>query len=204
MSSKTLYYAHDPMCSWCWAFRPTWSSIVEHLPGDVQAQRLLGGLAPDSDAPMPPDMQRYLQQTWQRIQQVVPGTRFNFAFWERCQPRRSTYPACRAVLAASAQDPAQEEAMILAIQEAYYLGARNPADTATLVELAAGLGLDAARFAADLDAPHTRQELDRQIALTRRLGVHGFPGLVLEEGGRYRPVAFDYNEPLSVLAQLQA
>jgi len=41
---------------------------------------VLGGLAPDSDQPMPEQMQRYLQQTWQRFQQVVPGTRFNFDF----------------------------------------------------------------------------------------------------------------------------
>ena len=44
-----LYYAHDPMCSWCWAFRPTWKRIVKALPENLAVRRILGGLAPDSD-----------------------------------------------------------------------------------------------------------------------------------------------------------
>jgi len=43
-----LYYFHDPMCSWCWAFRPLWNEIVTGLPENVFAQRILGGLAPDN------------------------------------------------------------------------------------------------------------------------------------------------------------
>jgi putative protein-disulfide isomerase len=201
---NTLYYAHDPMCSWCWAFRPTWEHVLTHLPEDMQACRLLGGLAPDSDVPMPIDMQRYLEQTWRRIEQVVPGTRFNFDFWRDCQPRRSTYPACRAVIAACAQVPAQEEAVILAIQEAYYLQARKPSDDDTPVAVACGLGLDSERFANDLNAVATRTELERQIDLTRSLGAFGFPSLILERGGHRQPVPINYNEPLSVLGQLAA
>ncbi len=130
-----LYYFHDPMCSWCWAFRPLWNEIVTGLPENVIAQRILGGLAPDTDQPMPLEMQTKLKGIWQKIQQVVPGTEFNFDFWEKCSPRRSTYQACRAVIAARNQDPANEEAMILAIQHAYYLEAKNPADLSTLIEL---------------------------------------------------------------------
>ncbi len=105
------------------------------LPENVIAQRILGGLAPDTDQPMPLEMQTKLKGIWQKIQQVVPGTEFNFDFWEKCSPRRSTYQACRAVIAARNQDPANEEAMILAIQHAYYLEAKNPADLSTLIEL---------------------------------------------------------------------
>ena len=61
----------------------------------------VGGLAPDSDEPMPLDMQQFLQQTWHRIEQQL-GTKFNHDFWHTAQPRRSTYPACRAVLVAKA------------------------------------------------------------------------------------------------------
>jgi putative protein-disulfide isomerase len=55
-------------------------------------------------------------------------------------PRRSTYAACRAVIAARRQNPGYEEKMILAIQQAYYLEARNPADSHTLIELASEIG----------------------------------------------------------------
>lgn len=135
-----LYYFHDPMCSWCWAFRPFWNEIVAGLPDNVQCQRILGGLAPDTDQVMPIEMQAKLQGVWQKIQQTVPDTQFNFEFWEKCTPRRSTYAACRAVIAARRQNSQYEETMILAIQQAYYLEARNPADKGALIELANEIG----------------------------------------------------------------
>jgi len=199
---STLVYVHDPMCSWCWAFRPTWAQIQANLPGEMTIRRLLGGLAPDSDQVMPVDMQDYLQQTWRRIQEHVPGTRFNFDFWTRCQPRRSTYPACRAVVAASEQDPDSEADMILAIQKAYYLEARNPSDDDTLVALAGDLDLDPERFRTALNSPATQAELQRQIGTARAMGVQGFPSLVLVRGGGIAPLRLSYDNAEMVLRQL--
>lgn len=200
--SRTLYYVHDPMCSWCWAFSPGWARIRERLPPDIAVRRVLGGLAPDSDVPMPMPMREYLQQTWRRIQQVVPGTRFNFDFWRECEPRRSTYPACRAVLAAAAVAPALEEPMIAAIQHAYYLEARNPSDEATLIDLAVGLGLEREPFSRTLQAPETHAALLREVEFARRLGAHGFPALILRSGEQLRALAIDYQRPDLILAQL--
>jgi len=199
----TLYYVHDPMCSWCWAFRPTWERIVAALPAGIEVRRLLGGLAPDTDQPMPAALRDQLQATWRRIEQVVPGTRFNFAFWSDCAPRRATYPACRAVVAAGLQGEQHGEAMIRAIQHAYYLEARNPSDTATLVALAAELGLDPERFAADLGAAATQAEVERQIAQGRAMGADSFPSLVLATPVETHLLAHDYNDPAPVLRQIE-
>ena len=200
--TRILHYVHDPMCSWCWAFRPTWDRIVQKLPGDIQPHRLLGGLAPDSDLPMPLEMQTYLRKTWKTIEQRVPGTRFNFAFWEDCHPRRSTYPACRAVIAARNQGAQFEEPMILAIQHAYYLQARNPSDDDTLIALADGMRLDRERFANELHFGPTRQMLESEIAAGLSMGARGFPSLVLETGGTYRMLSYDYLDPRPLLDQL--
>ena len=120
-SDFTLFHAHDPMCSWCWGFRSTWLEVKESLNDSVNVRLLLGGLAPDSDDPMPAEMQTMLQGTWQRIAQHIPGTEFNHDFWTKNAPRRSTFPSCRAVIAARRQDEAFEVPMIHAIQQAYYL-----------------------------------------------------------------------------------
>ena len=200
--TRTLHYVHDPMCSWCWAFRPTWNRIVQELPDGIRAHRLLGGLAPDSDLPMPVELQNYLQQTWRTVEQRVPGTRFNFAFWEDCHPRRSTYPACRAVISARNQGAQFEGPMILAIQHAYYLHARNPSDDDTLIDLADETGLDRERFANELHSGETRNALMEEITLGQRMGVHGFPSLVLESGGSCQVLPYDYLDPRVVLNQL--
>jgi putative protein-disulfide isomerase len=190
--TTTLYYIHDPMCSWCWGFRPTLERLLADLPSHIQVKRLLGGLAPDTDEPMPQEMCEWLQQTWRKISDHIPGTQFNHDFWTRCAPRRSTYPACRAVIAARRQDPRLDEAMTFAIQRAYYLQACNPSDRETLVALAREIGADTEMFAQSLEAPETQAELEREIETVRVMDSRRFPSLVLDlEGSRWR-VPVDY------------
>ncbi|MEJ2394353.1 MAG: DsbA family protein [Candidatus Thiodiazotropha sp.] len=198
-----LYYIHDPMCSWCWGFRPALEELLRRLPDGIGFSRLLGGLAPDTDQPMPEEMRLQLQATWRHIQERIPQTRFNFDFWNRNTPRRATYPACRAVIAARALSAESEDRMILAIQQAYYLQARNPSDDETLIALAAEIGLDAKTFADRLHAPDTRQRLEQEIAGVHAMGVHSFPSLVYEDDNSRWPVAIDYRSADTMLETLQ-
>ena len=147
------------MCSWCWAFSSALEKLLEKLPAEVGTKRLLAGLAPDSREPMPAQMRDYIRGQWRQIQRQIPGTRFNFDFWTRCVPRRSTYPACRAVIAARRQGESFDEAMTRAIQRAYYLQARNPSDTATLLELAGEN--------ASFEIPITQEELAGMVGASR-------------------------------------
>lgn len=82
-AQATLYFVHDPMCSWCYAFRPVWTQAERQLPAGIRVQYVLGGLAPDSDQPMPAETRAYIQDQWHKIIERVPGTLFNFAFWEK-------------------------------------------------------------------------------------------------------------------------
>lgn len=168
------------MCSWCWGFKPLWQRLQKKLPDSIRTEYVVGGLAPDTDAPMPDQMREMLQQTWQRIAHTIPGTEFNHDFWTNNTPRRATYPACRAVLAAKAQDEAFEELMISAIQQAYYLDAKNPSDDDVLVALANDVGCDVNAFKHSLNSPSTFESLQNQLLLTRHLGASGFPSLFLE------------------------
>ncbi len=188
-----LYYVHDPMCSWCWGFKPTWTEIKTKLPEQVELKYLLGGLAPDSNEPMPETMQSDIAGYWRRIQQHIPGTEFNFDFWDKCEPRRSTYPACRAVIAARQQNPDLELEMIEKIQYAYYMDAKNPSDDSTLISLATDLGLDKDQFEKDLNALETQQQLESEMMLGRQIGAQGFPSMILVKDQQAQYLPLDYN-----------
>ncbi|NKX19946.1 DsbA family protein, partial [Alteromonadaceae bacterium A_SAG8] len=209
--------------SWCWAFVPTWEQIQRELPNDIEVVYLLGGLAPDSDLPMPEQMKLTIAGYWQTIQDRVPGTQFNYDFWTQCQPRRSTYPSCRAVLAAKAQakdsDEAKvlEQAIIKAIQEGYYLNARNPSDFDTLIAFAREIGLDAKRFELELNSESTIEKLKEEIQLSRSIGAQGFPSLILNsnklaeadgvkaknvKSAQWQNVPYDYNDASVTLRSL--
>ena len=201
MSTATLFYVHDPMCSWCWAFRPSLLQLRSKLPKSIVWQNVLGGLAADNDQPMPEQTRNMVQGHWRQIQSTI-GTEFNFDFWIKCQPRRDTYKACRAVIAASNQ--AAEEVMIEAIQKAYYLRAMNPSDPKVLLELAVELGLDGEQFEVDLGSIQSESSLQEHFSLRRSLDVWSFPSLVLKQGSTLTPIVHDYKDFRVSLAEIQS
>ena len=189
MSTSTLFYVHDPMCSWCWGHRPQWVYLQANLPDAVSVKNVVGGLAPDSDEVMPLAQQQAISSYWKKIEGML-GTQFNHHFWQQNIPRRSTYPACRAIIAARWQDT--EDKMIVAIQEAYYLKAQNPSDTETHLLLAAELGLDAEKFAADLSSEKLEKAFMQELQFARSLPINGFPSMVLQHQDKVHVIPLDY------------
>jgi putative protein-disulfide isomerase len=107
------------------------------------------------------------------------------------------------VIAARRIDPESEEGMIAAIQQAYYLQAKNPSEEKVLISLASELGLDKQPFATLLNHPSTQQRLDSEITHAHRLGVLSFPSLVFQTSESYWPVAVDYLSPEPMLQLIQ-
>ena len=92
--------------------------------------------------------------------------------------------------------------MILAIQEAYYLNAKNPSDDDVLIELANMLELNIEKFAADLLSEETQNELTAQIQFSRELGAQGFPSLIYETKAGRKLLQLDYNNADAILNQM--
>ena len=200
--SQTLYYIHDPMCSWCWGFRPVLEQVKQSLPDSIEIRYVLGGLAADTDLPMPQKMQNTIRETWKRIQHEIPGTEFNYDFWKRCRPRRSTYPACRAIIACRKQQPHLEGEMLLLIQQAYYLQAKNPSDLDVLLSLAEQLGLNTQQFSDDIESEVCQNALLKEIEFCRDINISSFPSLVLKQGKSYTSLDIDYNNSKKILNQI--
>lgn len=188
-NESVLYYVYDPMCSWCWGYAPVWEELSRKLPQWLMIKYQLGGLAPDSTEPMPAEMQGFLQATWKRISNEL-GTEFNFDFWQKCLPRRSTYPACRAILIA--RESNQEQEMLSEIQKAYYLEAKNPSDTATLTALLSKLNIPYDSKEDEISSSEVNEQLLLEILETRELPIQGFPSLVLKKNNEMIAIPIDY------------
>ena len=190
------------MCSWCWGFSKTWSAIKSSLSDDISIQYVMGGLAPDSNEPMTDEMREYIQMNWRKIERSVPGTKFNYDFWTNCSPKRSTYPACRAVIAIRKQNPSLEDQMINSIQHAYYIDAKNPSDDSTLIGLASKLDIDIEQFKKTLNDNETQSLLLKDISIAKQLDAQGFPSLFYKDSKDIRPLQIDYNNPRIILDQI--
>jgi putative protein-disulfide isomerase len=196
MEARLLYVA-DPMCSWCFGFAPVLEELRHDLEPFVRFELVLGGLAPDDDSPMTLETRRYVQEAWRAVESRT-GVRFEWSFWEKCEPRRSTWPACRAVLAAGEHG----EAMFKAIQRAYYREARDPSDPAVLVDLGAELGLDGEAFARRLDSADIQAELSSHFQRRDHLGARSYPSLALERDGSAELISCGWTDPASLRSML--
>ena len=190
------------MCSWCWAFNPTWKKVRETLPIIINTNYLLGGLAPDSKIIMSPEIREYVMGNWKRIQEVIPDTKFNYDFWTLCEPKRSTYPSCRAVICAKNQRPEIERSMINAIQQAYYLNAQNPSNEDVLIKIATDLDLDTERFKKDLRSTKVNETLLNEIELAQSISGNGFPSLVLNTDDKLKKINIDYLDANYIINQI--
>ena len=200
MADNKLYYVYDPMCSWCWGYKPVWQQICQILEGKIDIQYVVGGLAPDSDQPMPKEMQQQIASYWKRIEDFL-GTQFNYDFWNKNIPRRSTYPACRAVLAARKQSA--EKQMLTAIQTAYYLEARNPSDSDVLIDLADSIGLDLERFESDFGSVSLNEEFMRELDFARSIGGNSFPSLFVQTAEGLVELQVDYQSAQTTISQIE-
>ena len=202
---QRLYYVADPMCSWCWGFRPVLREIVSALPEAVQTVYVMGGLARDSNEPMPEETREYVKRNWREVA-AATGAEFNWDFWRECDPRRSTYPACRAVLAARAQRVDAVPDMFDAIQRAYYREAQNPSDIETLTAIAGSLSppLDADRFERDIRSPEIEAELQEGFNLRRSMGVREFPSVVVKHGERQMDIVRGWANAETAIVRLTA
>ena len=190
------------MCSWCWAFKPTWDKVKETLLGKIELEYLLGGLAPDNNQPMPIEIREYVKGNWKRIQEMIPDTRFNYDFWTSCEPKRSTYPACRAVICAKQQHPDFENLMIYGIQKSYYLEAQNPSNEDVLINIAKKLGFDIDKFKIDLKSSQVNEILLNEIKLARSMDINSMPSLVIQFNDTLKVIDIDYLDANFIIKQI--
>ncbi len=173
-----MIHVVDPMCSWCWGFAPVAARLRDAYADGFEPVLLAGGLSPGTRTPLDAATRAQIREHWGHVQEIS-GQPFDFSFFERGSFVYDTEPACRALVAARALRPGSEFAMLEALHAAFYADGRDVTDPAVLVTVAVEQGFEQAAFAATLEDPATREATAGEFALTRRLGILGYPALLV-------------------------
>ncbi|WP_087018320.1 DsbA family protein [Thaumasiovibrio subtropicus] len=196
-----LLYIMDPMCAWCFGFKPELESFLANHPS-AEVEWVMGGLAPDTDVPMDDALKRTIAAYWHQIEDKTQVT-FNHDYWHTNTPYRSTYPACRAVIAAERLHQGSAPKMAQAIQSAYYLNAQNPSLENTLIDCASSIGLDAHPFLTELHSQETEQHFQQHLGIVYQLQISGFPALIyIDNENRAHPLTLGYCQTTDLEARL--
>ena len=190
----------DPMCSWCFAFAEPLRQLQTQT--NLSIEWIMGGLAPDNDEPMSEEMKATIAGYWQKIS-ALTGVQFNHDFWSNNIPRRSSYPACRAVIAAEKMMPGSSQQMAGSIQQAYFEQAQSPSDTEVLISCAEKIGLNAERFGHELHGEAVEMILQQHLNLVQQWGIQGFPALLLTQHRKAAPLTLGYCSTAELTAHYQ-
>ena len=189
-AASRLTYIGDPMCSWCWGFAPVLDAIRQDFLPQIEFRLILGGLRPGPmAAPLDVHMKSYLREHWSAVE-ARTGQRFAWGLMQRNDFLYDTEPASRAIVTVRRLNPTQEYDYFCAVQEAFYTRSEDVTDENVLATLALTQGLDKADFLALYRDEATETATDYRFA--RKMGVQGFPTLLLQRADKVYPVTHGY------------
>lgn len=205
-----LHYLFDPLCGWCYGATALTRTLSERLGPMVSLKLWPGALFPE---PLQVDagMRAHIIEADARISELT-GAQFGAAYTARMRGKATpvTLWSIPLIAALAAVPPKGQLKFLEALQRAHYAEGRDLSDMATLLQLAGAAGLETRAFAATMQSPAHAQATNAWIsqarALMERSGVTGFPGYVLEKGGRLTRLDHGaaYADPQSLVEQIQA
>ena len=197
-----LVYVGDPMCSWCFGFAPVIQGLHARHGDRVKMTLRMGGLHPGNDYVVANGYREFLREHWIEIGNRT-GQKFCLDMLDRDPWIYDTELACRALVTVRRLRPGQEWAYMPMIQAGFYTHNRDPHDPESFAIPALDLGIDRAEFLTAYAAPETRQETLGDFEWSRRMGISGFPTVVVHDArgwalltNGYRPIEA-LEEPLA-------
>lgn len=196
-----IIYVGDPMCSWCWGFAPVLDAIRERYADRFAFRVVVGGLRPGPHAePLDDRLGDFLRREWTHIREVTKQP-FDTGFLARDGFVYDTHPAACAVVTMRRLRPAVEFDFFKAVQKAFYADGVDVTLAENLGLLGASFGLEAGSFADSVRSDEATQAAVADYREARKLGVTGFPSVLLEHGGRIASLTHGY-QPFAALKPL--
>jgi len=195
--ARSLIYAMDPMCSWCWGFSPVFEEIVRRYHDQVTIQVLLGGLRPGNTERFDRQRRSYILNHWHAVHERT-GQPFNFAFQMDPSFTYDTEPPSRGVVVVRKLAPEKTFPFLKSVQEAFYVKNEDVTREGSLADLASAQGVDRAKFLECFLDPAMKQSVWEEFDQVRQLGVNGFPTLLGKNGHDLMTFTYGY-QPKEVL-----
>ncbi|MFD0960038.1 DsbA family oxidoreductase [Paenibacillus chungangensis] len=177
----TLYYVTDPICSHCWALEPALRRFQLQYGHYFEFHTVMGGLLESWDGfgdakngiSKPADVAGHWREVGEHSRMPIDGS-----LWLD-NPIQSSYPASRVFKVIQQKDERLAHTFLRRAREAVFTFNRNIGERQVLGEIVKQLGLDSMEILSEADQPQSQNLLEQDFTLARRLGVRGFPTIVM-------------------------
>ena len=189
MEKITIYQFTDPVCVWCWGNEPVMRAIDYLYGNKVGIEYIMGGLIEEITTLY--DLKGSKRQIIERANAIMAehwlsaserhgmpvNTRHMALFSERYP---SSFPQSIAYEAARRIDSTAAKRLLRRIREATFVEARRTSQIDVLIELAAEVGIDAARFIDEYTTGEAQNDFSQSRMKCRRNGITGFPSYLIK------------------------
>lgn len=178
-----VYYVTDPICSHCWALEPVLRRFKEEYSPYFNFHVVMGGLLEKwGDGPVDPangifkpaDVAPHWREVGELSRMPIDGT----VMIEN--PVQSSYPPSRVfkvIQKHHGDDKAYE--FLRRARENLFIFNQNISETTVLVKIVDGLGINGEKIVQEAESETGQQLLNEDFALARKLGIRGFPSIVI-------------------------
>jgi len=181
----------DPVCTWCWGSEPVLRKLEYRFGKQVKISFVMAGLVRDITSFYdsyndiggdPARSNTNIARHWLEASERhgMPVQSEGLKLFSKEFP--STYPQNIAYKAAQIQDQVLANRYLRRMREASAAEARLTNSTEVLVELAAEVGLDIARFLEDFFRGAAQKAFEEDLALTAHYQAHGYPTFLVRVG----------------------
>ncbi len=175
-----LIYVGDPMCSWCWGFAPVLEQLDQRF--ELPLRVVVGGLRPGPAAEVLDEgLKQVLLHHWQQVEEAS-GQPFDHAGLDRVGWRYDTMVPDTAVVTMRHIDDAKTLPFFATLQRAFYEDVVDITDPAVYPTLLGAFDVDVQKFSELMGSDEMRDATIEDFRLAQRLGVSGFPTLLLRDG----------------------
>ena len=195
MEKITIYQFTDPVCVWCWGNEPVMRAIDYLYGNKVGVEYIMGGLIEEITTLY--DLKGSKRQIIERANAIMAehwlsaserhgmpvNTRHMALFSERYP---SSFPQSIAYEAARRIDSTAAKRLLRRIREATFVEARRTSQIDVLIELAAEVGIDAARFIDEYTTGEAQNDFSQSRMKCRRNGITGFPSYLIKNASTKR------------------
>lgn len=202
-SSEQLLYGYDPLCGWCFAFRPTMAAVRAAFP-DLPITLVMGGLVVGERVAPVSQSREYLISGLEQVRRtagVSAGDAFYGGLLKEGTYISNSEPPCRAVYVAQQLASQHAYAFADALPEAYYVHGLPLDDASVLAELATQHGIDGEALVHHWQSDAAKQGVQQAFREARAAGFNSYPTLAYQRGERAQMVGH-YMRPEQAVAQI--
>ena len=179
------------MCSWCWGFSPVLKEIRKQFQDHLAFSVIVGGLRADNKEILNDELKQYIRGHWTEVNKITDQP-FSFDFFNRDNFIYNTEPACRAVVTVRNLKPNLVFSYFESLHYSFYVENKDITTPEVLSNIAAKFGIDNELFQLKFSSQEIISETPNDFETARKMGVFGFPSLVLKEAEKITPVSRGY------------